>query len=234
MIMEPAPKGQGLVSSGFDLFNKCVPYPVLEKWLHGSEGSYHKNRGKGMDNYKVAQGRGVGGIGALNRDGWFHEKNWKAQRVISKTATEAVFELEYETYTVRGTVTAGTPFMRFDVTPKGESPARMIGPGLDISAKRQHDGLVKIDLDNGFIANYEPEGVDGKENGSILTAIVLAPGETRPVIASDAESCIYLMQPSQSFTYWVGAGWTGAGLFRTPDEWFGCVRDFAKRLRAAK
>ena len=234
VIMEPAPKGQGLVSSGFDLFNKCVPYPVLEKWLHGSEGSYHKNRGKGMDNYKVAQGRGVGGIGALNRDGWFHEKNWKAQRVISKTATEAVFELEYETYTVRGTVTAGTPFMRFDVTPKGESPARMIGPGLDISAKRQHDGLVKIDLDNGFIANYEPEGVDGKENGSILTAIVLPAGETRPVIASDAEGCIYLMQPLQSFTYWVGAGWTGAGLFRTPDEWFACVRDFAQRLRAAK
>ena len=234
VIMEPAPKGQGLVSSGFDLFNKCVPYPVLEKWLHGTEGSYHKNHGKGMDNYKVAAGRGCGGIGALNRDGWFHEKNWKAQRVISKTATEAVFELEYETYTVRGTVTAGTPFMRFDVTPKGEPPARMIGPGLDISAKRQHDGLVKIDLDNGFIANYEPEGVDGKENGSILTAIVLAPGETRPVMASDAEGCIYLMQPLQSFTYWVGAGWTGAGLFRTPDEWYACVRDFAKRLRAAK
>lgn len=28
-----------------------------------------------MYNYKVAQGRGVGGIGALNRDGWFHEDN---------------------------------------------------------------------------------------------------------------------------------------------------------------
>ena len=231
VIMEPAPKGQGLVSSGFDLFNKCVPYPVLEKWLHGSEGSYHKNRGKGMDNYKVAQGRGVGGIGALNRDGWFHEKNWKAQRVISKTATEAVFELEYETYVVRGTVTAGTPFMRFDVTPKGEQPARMVGPGLDISAKRQHDGMLTVDLENGFIANFEPEGVDGKENGSVLTAIVLPPGESRPVVASDAENCIYLLQPSATFTYWVGAGWTGAGRFRTPDEWFACVRAFAQSLR---
>ena len=231
VIMEPAPKGQGLVSSGFDLFNKCVPYPVLEKWLHGSEGSYHKNRGKGMDNYKVAKGRGVGGIGALNRDGWFHEKNWKAQRVISKTATEAVFELEYETYVVRGTVTVGTPFMRFDVTPKGEQPARMVGPGLDISAKRQHDGMLTVDLENGFIANFEPEGVDGKENGSVLTAIVLPPGESRPVVASDAENCIYLLQPSATFTYWVGAGWTGAGRFRTPDEWFACVRAFAQSLR---
>ncbi len=234
IIMEPAPKGQKLVSSGFDLFNKCVPYPVLEKWLHGSEGSYHKNHGKGMDNYKVAQGRGVGGIGALNRDGWFHEKNWKAQRIISKTAEEAVFELDYETYTVRGTVTVGTPFMRFDVIPKGEQPARLIGPGLDISAKRQHDGLVKIDLEDGFIANFEPEGVDDKENGSILTAIVLPPGETRPLIASDAENCIYLMQPSPAFTYWVGAGWTGAGLYKTPDEWFACVRAFARQLKNAK
>ena len=234
VIMEPAPKGQKLVSSGFDLFNKCVPYPVLEKWLHGSEGSYHKNHGKGMDNYKVAQGRGVGGIGALNSDGWFHEKNWKAQRVISKTAKEAVFELDYETYTVRGTVTAGTPFMRFDVIPKGEQPARLIGPGLDISAKRQHDGLVKIDLEDGFIANFEPEGVDGKENGSILTAIVLPPGETRPLIASDAENCIYLMQQSPAFTYWVGAGWTGAGLYKTPDEWFACVRAFARQLKNSK
>ena len=234
VIMEPAPKGQGLVSSGFDLFNKCVPYPVLEKWLHGSEGSYHKNHGKGMDNYKVAQGRGVGGIGALNRDGWFHEKNWKAQRIVSKTATEAVFELDYETYTVRGTVTAGTPFMRFDVTPKGEQPARMIGPGLDVSAKRQHDGLLKIDLSDGFIANFEPEGVDDKENGSILTAIVLSPGAARPVVASDAEDCIYLLQPAPAFTYWVGAGWTGAGRYRTPDEWFACVRAFARRLKDSK
>lgn len=234
VIMEPAPKGQGLVSSGFDLFNKCVPYPVLEKWLHGSEGSYHKNRGKGMDNYKVAQGRGLGGIGALNRDGWFYEKNWKAQRVISKTATEAVFELEYETYVVRGTVTAGTPFMRFDVTPKGEQPARLIGPGLDISARRQHDGMLKVGLNDGFIANFEPEGVDGKENGSVLTAIVLPTGDARPVVASDAEDCIYLLQRAPAFTYWVGAGWTGAGRFRTPDEWFECVRSFARKVKGAK
>jgi len=234
VIMEPAPKGQGLVSSGFDIFNKCVPYPVLEKWLHGSEGSYHKNRGKGMDNYKVAQGRGVGGIGALNRDGWFHEKNWKSQRVISKTATEAVFELEYETYTVRGTVTAGTPFMRFDVTPKGDQPARLIGPGLDISARRQHDGMLKVGLDDGFIANFEPDGVDGKENGSILTAIVLPAGDARPVVASDDEDCIYLLQRAPAFTYWVGAGWTGAGRFRTPDEWFECVRSFARRMKGAR
>ncbi len=235
VIMEPAPKGQGLVSSGFDLFNKCVPYPVLEKWLHGgSEGSYHKNHGKGMDNYKVAQGRGCGGIGALSRDGWFHEKNWKGQRIVSKTATEAVFELDYETCTIRGTVTAGTPFMRFDVTPRGEPQQRMVGPGLDISAKRQHNGMLKVDLDGGFIANFEPEGVDGRENGSILTAIVMAPGETRPLVASDAEGCIYLLQPSQTFTYWVGAGWTGAGRYRTPDEWFACVKAFAAGLRKAE
>ncbi len=91
--------------------------------------------------------------------------------------------------------------------------------------------MLTVDLENGFIANFEPEGVDGKENGSVLTAIVLPPGESRPVVASDAENCIYLLQPSATFTYWVGAGWTGAGRFRTPDEWFACVRAFAQSLR---
>ena len=61
--------------------------------------------------------------------------------------------------------------------------------------------------------------------------VVLPPGESRPVVASDAENCIYLLQPSATFTYWVGAGWTGAGRFRTPDEWFACVRAFAQSLR---
>ena len=180
-----------------------------------------------MDNYKGATGRGVGGIGALSSNGWFHEKNWKAQRIISKTATKAVFELDYETYTVRGTVTTGTPFMRFDVTPKGDQPARMIGPGLDISAKRQHNGILKVDLENGFIANFEPDGVDGKDNGSILSAILFKGDKSKMQIASDNEGCIYLLQPSATFTYWIGAGWTGAGRFQTPEEWFACVQAFA-------
>ena len=33
VIMEPAPKGQKLVSSGIDIINKCVSYPVLHRWF---------------------------------------------------------------------------------------------------------------------------------------------------------------------------------------------------------
>jgi len=33
VIMEPAPAGQKLVSSGIDIINKCVRYPVLHRWF---------------------------------------------------------------------------------------------------------------------------------------------------------------------------------------------------------
>ena len=62
--------------------------------------------------------------------------------------------------------------------------------------------------------------------GKLANAGIAGPGCE---IACDAENCIYLMQPSPAFTYWVGAGWTGAGLYKTPDAWFACVRAFARR-----
>ena len=230
VIMEPAPKGQKLVSSGFDVFNKCVDYPVLEKWLHGKgEGSYHKDHGEGMDNYKVSTGRGVGGLGMLGAGGWTYEKNWKKQRVISEKPEEAVFELEYEAYTIRGTITKGCPLVKFEVRPNAGvtlSAERLIGPGLDVSKARQHNGEMKIGFNPGFVANWEPEGVDGQK-GSIGTAIVL-PGRAR--LASDDMDCIYLLQGEKTFTYYAGACWSGAGLFTSAAAWHGWVEKFAQDL----
>ena len=232
-IMQPAPKGQKLVSSGFDVFNKCVDYPVLEKWLRGKgEGSYHKDHGEGMDNYKVSTGRGVGGVGMLGTDGWTYEKNWKKQRVISERPEEAVFELEYETYTIRGTIAKGCPLVKFEVRPnKGVTLAsrRLIGPGLDVSKARQHDGQMKIGLNPGFVANWEPDGVDGQK-GVIGTAIVLP---KRAFLASDEMDCVYLLQREETFTYYAGACWSGAGSFTSEEQWHDFVEKFAKE-KAAK
>ncbi len=233
IIMEPAPKGQKLVSSGFDVFNKCVPYPVLEKWLHmGSELSYHKDHGEGMDNYKVAAGRGCGGVGMFGDGGWSYEKNWKKSRVISEKPEEAVFELEYETYTINGAISRGCHFVKFEVRPNPGAPEalRMIGPGLDISRARQHNGVLAISTEPGFVANWEPEGVDG-EKGSIGTAIILPDAA---FVAIDEMDCIHLLQADKSFTYYAGACWSGAGRFRDAASWHAHVRKFAEGLKTAK
>jgi len=228
VIMEPPPKGQKLVSSGFDVFNKCVDYPVLEKWLHmGSEVSYHKDHGEGMDNYKVGPSRGCGGVGCLTPAGWVYEKNWKKSRVLSEKPEEAVFELEYEACTIKGTIVKGCPFVKFEVRPNpgvARAAEAWIGPGLDVSKKRQHDGVIRIGTGaNGYVANWEPEGVDGQK-GCIGTAIVLK-GKGR--LVSDEMDCLHLLQKNETFVYWAGACWSGAGRFTSAAAWHAFVDAFA-------
>jgi hypothetical protein len=227
-VAEPPPAGEGLVSSGFDVFNKAVPDIMMADTLVKGvreKISYHKFNGRGFDNYKVSTGRGCGGFGMLGKDGWRHEGNWKAQRIVEKSPDKAVFELDYGAYTLRGTIASGEPFCRFDVIPKGESlKGLLVGPGIDVSSERLHDGLLKLSVDKGFIANFEPE-----TEGHVMTAIVVP---HRAMLASDDKGCIYLLASAEGgLTYYAGAAWSGAGRFKTAADWHARVADFAARLR---
>jgi len=227
-LAKPAPVGEGLVSSGFDVFNKAVPDIMMADTLINGvrrKASYHKFNGRGFDNYKVSTGRGCGGIGMLGKDGWRHDGNWKAQRVVEKTDDRAVFELDYDSYTLRGTIESGRPFCRFDVIPKGDSvKGVLLGPGLDISAGRGHDGFLRVSIEKGFIANFEPE-----THGHVMTAIVV-PHDA--FLASDKEGCVYLLASAEKgLTYYAGAAWSGAGKFKTAEDWCKCVAGFAAQIR---
>jgi len=227
-LSEPAPAGEGLVSSGFDVFNKAVPETIMaETLIRGvrEKISYHKFDGRGFDNYKVSTGRGCGGIGMLGKDGWRHEGNWKAQRVVEKTADRAVFELDYGAYTLRGTIASGEPFCRFDVIPKKDAvKGLLLGPGIDVSAARNHDGTLRLSLEKGYIANFEPE-----TEGHVMTAIVVPHSA---FLASDEMGCIYLLASADGgLTYYAGAAWSGAGKFKTAEEWYARVAEFAAKIR---
>lgn len=236
-LARPAPEGEGLESSGFDVFNKAVPRILMaETLIKGAKGqiNYHSFNGEAFDNYKVSRGRGCGGVGFLDAKGWYHEKNWRTCKVVEKTENRAVFELGYETCTLRGTIESGTHFCKFEVLPvEGKEIKGLAGPGLDISAARQHDGNLQIGLEDGYIANFEPKGVGGEKNANVCTAIVVPGGKA--VLASDAMGCAYLMQGELPFTYYAGSAWSGTGKFKTAEEWHAHVKAFAKKVaKAAK
>ncbi len=248
VIMEPAPKGQRLISSGVDIINKCVPYPVLHRWFveRTGEGSYHKDHGEGMDNYKVATARGCGGLGAVDgTNGWAFSRNWSKAKTIQCGPVRTEFELTYPAWggfgeeTRRVTLDRGQYFAHFTVAFKGAAPTgARVGPGLDCSAQRQHNGTIARDPAAAWIANWEPENVDGPHTGSIGTAILLDPGCAPATTGDDALACTYLFPPAgrASFGYWAGAAWsgtsTGEGLMANAAEWHKTVRDFAHALRA--
>ena len=58
-------------------------------------GSYHKNHGEGMDNYKVGTSRGTGGIAQFAKGEWARSINWAEQKVVMTGPVRAVFELIY-------------------------------------------------------------------------------------------------------------------------------------------
>ena len=242
VIMEPAPKGQKLVSSGIDIFNKCVRYPVMDKWLRHSAGevSYHKNHGEGMDNYKVGPSRGCGGIGAFASGKWSTSANWAKQRVIQTGPVRCEFELVYRPWgglgdeTRRVTLDRGQSFAAFTATFADVPDGILAGPGLDIAAKRSHAGSIALSQKDGWIANFEPE--DGA-NGSIMTGILLAPCHLpAATVAEDGEDCLYLLvrpcQKVRAVSYYAGANWTLQGRFTTAAAWHAHVRDFALALRS--
>lgn len=234
-LAKPAPEGQGLVTSGIDVFNKGVADVTLvetirralrEKW------SYHKPNGRCFDSYTVGPGRGCGGITRRDADGvWRPDGNWKTQRVLEKTSDRAVFELAYDTYVLRGTVTADTPFVRFEAVPtRAAGKGELWGPGLDVAPARGHDGVHKIDPAAGYAAHFEPKTPTGT-----MTALVIDPSCRPATVAFDATGSLCLLVPAdRKLVFYAGAAWSGAGVFPTAEKWFACVKEFAKTVSKRK
>ena len=223
----PPPVGEGFSSGGIDVFNKGVPdvcgaqtiLACLEKGV-----SYHKDDGRCFDSYVVGPGAGCGGIRRRAASGeWLPHGNWKSCRILEKSAVRAVFELEYEACSVRGTVAADSPFVRFDVTP-AQGGGGFFGPGLDIAVSRGHEGVQLVDPGHGVLANAETAS-------GTCTAVVVDPSAGPVQLCSDDSGSLCLLVPEKPLTYYIAAAWRGAGAFSTAESWFAHVRAFAGSLR---
>ena len=225
-LAQPRPIGQGLVTSGIDVFNKGVTNVVMvEKILRSLKEnfSYHTPDGICFDSYTVGAGRGCGGIARRNADGsWHYDGNWKEQRVLEKTTAKAVFELVYDTYVLRGTVLADTPFIKFEATPTVTMPEGSCwGPGLDISPERGHDGIHKIDPLAGYAAHYEPKSANWT-----MTAIKVDPScGPLKVMLDELGSVCLLIPANKKLVFHAGAAWGGSGVFATAEKWFAFVME---------
>ncbi len=237
VIMKPAPAGQALISSGVDIWNKSVRYPIIDTWLKRK--NYHADAGEGMDNYKVGPGRGCGGLGVFNGGTCYVSQNWATQRHLASGPVRTAFEITYAPWdcgsgvkiaeTRRMSLDAGSHFTRFEsrFTLTGATSIAG-GPGLDISAKNLHNGILTTSPEQGWLANYEPEQ---PKMGSIATAIVLP---TSGTISTDKVENVYLLgtlTADKPFVWYAGAGWSGAGDFVKPDYWNTTVSSFAASLK---
>jgi rhamnogalacturonyl hydrolase YesR len=237
VIMKPAPAGQALVSSGVDIWNKSVPYPIINAWLKRK--NYHHDEGEGMDNYKVGPSRGCGGFGVVSGGDSFVSQNWATQKHLASGPVRTAFEVTYAPWacgsgvtvaeTRRMTLDAGSHFTRFEsrFTLTGASSVQG-GPGLDTNKERLHSGALTAKPEQGWIANYEAEQ---PKMGSIATAIVLPQGGAQ---AADKLDNVYLVSQvaaDKPYVWYAGAAWSGAGAFVNAEYWNAHVAAFAEALR---
>ena len=237
IIMKPAPVGQGLVSSGIDIWNKSVRYPVVDKWL--KNGKYHDDHGEGMDNFSVGPSRGAGGLGVFNAGACYVSQNWATQKHLANGPVRTAFEVTYAPWdcgngtqiaeTRRMSLDAGSHFVRFEsrFTVTGTAALKG-GPGINIAKKNLHNGTLTASPEDGWLANYEAEQ---PKMGAIATAVILpAKGE----LAADTTENVYLLAPltaDKPLVWYAGGGWSGAGDFVNAAYWNTHVSAFAAALR---
>lgn len=236
-VMQPAPAGEGLVSSGVDIWNKRVRYPIINKWL--KQGKYHDDHGEGMDNFSVGPNRGAGGLGVFNADTCYVSKNWATQKHIADGPVRTAFEVTYAPWecgngvtvaeTRRVSIDAGSHLARFEsrFTITG-SAALQGGPGINIAKKSKHNGTLTVSAEEGWLTNYEAEQ---PKKGSTATAIVLPAGG---ILMADAAENIYLLAQltaDKPLVWYAGGGWSGAGDFVKPEYWNAYISSFAASLR---
>jgi hypothetical protein len=224
--------------SGFDVFNKSNPSNVCLKWCHHvDKGSFHTNRGEGMDNYAVGPSRGTGGIAVFGDGEWKTYPNWISSRVLHVGSDYCRFELVYPACSAAGKMTCritlkrGERFFRNDVSFENKFPIGFLaGPGLDLNPQRGHAG----DLleEPGVVSLFENPKGEGGADGSTMTAIFVSPEDADVVkFLTDHTGSRVIAFGRNSFTYWAGASWSLAGEIADAASWHETVRRFRKRVR---
>ncbi|HJH95124.1 glycoside hydrolase family 88 protein [Candidatus Akkermansia timonensis] len=227
-VSRPAPEGEGLVSSGTDVWSKKAGVPVINEFY--KKGDYHRDRGNGLDMYHVGPGRGCGGI-AVFRDGKAHvSSNWARVRTLYNGPVQTAFEVSYAPWNVGGgmkaaetrkvTLDAGSHFtrVRSSVTLNGGNSSEIrVGAGMDTGKKRNSYEVVTADREAGIVAAWSrPRG----DNGCFGTAVMVpwAPDGA----AEDGEGCSYWtrsMKSGNSFDWYMGAVWSKASPVKSAEQW---------------
>ena len=226
-VARPAPEGEGLVSSGTDVWSKRAGAPVINEFY--KRGDYHRDHGRGLDMYNVGPGRGCGGI-AVFRDGKPHVSgNWASARTLYNGPVQTAFEVVYAPWDIGGgvrvaetrrvTLDAGNRFskVRSVLNVRGAETVKA-GVGMDTGKRRNDYEAVMEDRESGGLmtAWSRPR----KDDGCLGTAgIVPWVPEGRAV---DAEGCTYLLRKvanGEPFEWYMGAVWDKASPIRSAAGW---------------
>ena len=176
-------KGEGTISSGVDVWIKSSRKLIMDEMY--KNGRYHVENGDEMDNYRVGNSRGCGGLGIWDGKKLYVSSNYRNWRLITTGPIRSEFELTYDAWDINGrkvsetkriSIDAGSWFSHaqstFNSDPASAEPLT-VGVGLAERSCGPGEELISQDQTEGWMAYWQPED---KPKGSIGVAIVLPEG----------------------------------------------------------
>ncbi|MGH8022815.1 MAG: DUF4861 family protein, partial [Limisphaerales bacterium] len=171
---------EGTISSGPDVWIKKKRELIVNPMYQTRH--YHYDNGEYMDDYRVGNSRGCGGLGIWDGKRLYVSSNYRSWKLITTGPIRSEFELTYDAWDAdRGRTVAETKRIRIDANSwfsrarsvfTSDNPAPLtIGVGLAERACGPH-GVEQISRDRaeGWMAYWQPED---KPKGRIGTAILL-------------------------------------------------------------
>ena len=225
-------------SNGVDYWAKKTDLLIVDEFYNGElkQGlSYHRDRGHGLDFYKVGHTLGCGGVSLFVNDSLWVGDHYNKFKVIENGPLRTIFTLTYdsvkvgndyysETFTV--SATAGSLLNKGIVTYSGKNQKIKMAAGLFL-----HDGkgVLKSNTGNGTLAYAENATSEfGEPKGRNYVGIVV-PAKTAE--GKNAKHAFLLSdyKAGKAFNYYFGGGWNEYK-FPTDDDWFKAVQDFQLKV----
>jgi rhamnogalacturonyl hydrolase YesR len=235
----------GPEDSGIDVWCKRVSRPVIDKWYSDDLNrsiSYHKDHGEGLDDYKVGDARGCGGLGLWIDGKLVISDTYKSAEVIWTGPEVAEFHTVYQ-YPVK---VEGKPLFEYRVTRLrlGERLCEITSTFSDrpnqrfrnqkAGAKLPHEIAIGINTQNkgasmtldgekGIIAVYEPVSGKGLGTGVIVNPASVVRTTRLPATDKDGkmEQALVIVRPDDNgrVSYRTGFAWAADGEITTEAAW---------------
>ena len=224
------------ITSGVDAWGKCVPYPVIEKFIRDyvqKEIPYHENHGEGGDFYKVGNTLGCGGLAPFVDDKVQLPRNFTDWKVLANGPIRSVFELRYKTWnagdyavseTKRISIDLGSNMSRFECRYTAQDTDTLplaVGIVFRDTSDRTWTG-------NGTIAYWLPtDFVEGMFGCGVVFG-----SEYRPeIVEADSHLLLTLEHRVEApVIYYAGSCWDENAEFDSFEKWQRYLIDFKERM----
>ena len=224
------------ITNGVDAWGKCVPYPVVEKFIRNyvqKEIPYHYNHGEGGDFYKVGNTLGCGGLAPFVNGKVQLPRNFTDWKVLANGPIRSVFELSYQTWkagdhtvseTKRISIDLGSNMSRFECRYTAQDE-RTVPLAAGIVLRDTSDQTWTAD---GTIAYWLPtDFIEGMFGCGVVFGSQYHP----EIKEADSHLLLTLEQKADApLVYYSGSCWDENAEFNSFEKWQQYLTGFKERI----